>query len=394
MAVSTNPSTAVAAVSGSLLALGGTLWAGAARAELGINFPRPAAGVAQEIYNIHMLTTTIATVLLVIIFGFVIYSLIHHRKSRGYVADQHFHESWFGHWSWVIVPVLVLGVDMTIAHSAQKTLEKVWDVPKGEDMLDVKVTGHQWWWEFEYLDESVDIDGKPHPVTVESRFVPKDKSGDLYLREVDNPLVLPVGRKIRFLHTSADVNHAFWVPELAVKKDAIPGYVTETWVDLNREGTFRGQCAELCGTWHSRMPIVVESVSEDKYKTWVEQQKQAMVASAAEASMDRTWTQDELMEKGQAEYNVKCAACHQITGKGLPPAFPPLAGSKVTTGPIAGHLETVLNGRPGTAMVAWNALTDLELAAIITYERNAWGNDTGDVIQPRDIKAARSVAVK
>jgi cytochrome c oxidase subunit 2 len=190
------------------------------------------------------------------------------------------------------------------------------------------------------------------------------------------------------------VNHAFWVPELAVKKDAIPGYVTETWVDLNREGTFRGQCAELCGTWHSRMPIVVESVSEDKYKAWVDEQKQAMLASAAEASMDKDWTKDELMEKGQAEYNVKCAACHQITGKGLPPAFPPLAGSKVATGPIAGHLETVLNGRPGTAMVAWNALSDLELAAIITYERNAWGNDTGEVIQPRDIKAARSVAVK
>ena len=404
MAVSTHPTNAAGAkaagakaggvISAGLFALGAALWAGAARAELGINFPKPAAGVAQEIYNIHMLTTTIATVLLVIIFAFVIYSLIHHRKSRGYVADQHFHESWFGHWSWVIVPVLVLGIDMTIAHSAQKTLEKVWDVPKGEDMLDVKVTGHQWWWEFEYLDESVDIDGKPHTITVESRFVPKDKAGDLYLRDVDNPIVLPVGRKIRFLHTSADVNHAFWVPELAVKKDAIPGYVTETWVDLNREGTFRGQCAELCGTWHSRMPIVVESVSEDQYKSWVEEQKQAMLASAAEASMDKDWTKDELMEKGQAEYNVKCAACHQITGKGLPPAFPPLAGSKVATGPIAGHMETVLNGRPGTAMVAWNALSDLELAAIITYERNAWGNDTGDLIQPRDIKAARSVAVK
>jgi len=386
----------VSSLRGAIAAVGALIsfWARSVSADLGINFPEPAAGVAQEIYNIHMLTATIATVLLVIIFGFVTYSLIHHRKSRGYVADQHFHESWFGHWSWVIVPVLVLGVDMTIAHSAQKTLEKVWEVPKGEDMLDVKVTGHQWWWEFEYLDESVDIDGKPRTITVESRFVPKDKAGDLYLRDVDNPLVLPVGRKIRFLHTSADVNHAFWVPELAVKKDAIPGYVTETWVDLNREGTFRGQCAELCGTWHSRMPIVVESVSEDKYKAWVDEQKQAMVASAAEASMDKDWSKEELMEKGQAEFNVKCAACHQITGKGLPPAFPPLAGSKVATGPIAGHLETVLNGRPGTAMVAWNALSDLELAAIITYERNAWGNDTGDVIQPRDIKAARSVAVK
>jgi cytochrome c oxidase subunit II len=370
------------------------VWTGPAAAELGINFPQPAAGVAQEIYNIHMLTTTIAAVLLVIIFGFVIYSLVHHRKSRGYVADQHFHESWFGHWSWVIVPVLVLGIDLTIAHSAQKTLENVWEVPKGEDLMDVKVVGHQWWWEYEYLDHSVEVDGQPKHVRIESRFTPKDKSGDLYLRAVDNPLVLPVGTKIRFLHTSADVNHAFWVPELAVKKDAIPGYVTETWVDLNREGTFRGQCAELCGTWHSRMPIVVESVSKEKFASWMDQQKQVMLASAAEANVDKTWTKDDLMAKGQDLFNSKCSACHQINGKGLPPAFPALAGSKIATGPIEGHLNIVLNGKPGTAMVPWNSLNDLELAAIITYERNAWGNDTGDVVQPRDLRAARTLVVK
>ena len=369
-------------------------WAGPAAAELGINFPQPAAGVAQEIYDIHMLTTTIAAVLLVLIFGFVIYSLVHHRKSRGYVADQHFHESWFGHWSWVIVPVLVLGVDLTIANSAQKTLERVWEVPKGEDLMDVKVVGHQWWWEYEYLDHSVEVDGQPKHVRIESRYVPQDKAGDLYLRAVDNPLVLPVGTKIRFLHTSADVNHAFWVPELAVKKDAIPGYVTETWVDLNREGTFRGQCAELCGTWHSRMPIVVESVSKEKFASWMDQQKQVMLASAAEANVDKTWTKDDLLAKGQDLYNSKCSACHQINGKGLPPAFPALAGSKIATGPIQGHLDIVLNGKAGTAMVPWNSLNDLELAAIITYERNAWGNDTGDVVQPRDVRAGRSLAVK
>jgi cytochrome c oxidase subunit 2 len=378
----------------SLLALSAP-WAGNARAELGINFPEPAAGVAQEIYDIHMLTATIATVLLVIIFAVVGYSLVHHRKSRGYQADQHFHESWFGHWSWVIVPVLVLGIDLTIAHSAQKTLEKVWEVPKGEDLLDVKVIGHQWWWEFEYLDHSVNVDGQPRTVRVESRFTPQDKAGDLYLREVDNPLVLPVGGKVRFLHTSADVNHAFWVPELAVKKDAIPGYVTETWVDLNREGTFRGQCAELCGTWHSRMPIVVEAVAKDKFDAWIDDQKKVMLASAAEAAnVDKTWSKEDLMDKGQGLYNSKCGACHQINGKGLPPAFPALAGSPVATGPIEGHLGVVLNGRPGTAMVAWNALNDLEIAAIVTYERNAFGNDTGDLVQPRDVKAARSLAVK
>jgi cytochrome c oxidase subunit 2 len=369
-------------------------WAGGACAEMRLNFPEPAAGVAQEIYDIHMLTTTIATVLLVIIFSVVGYSLYHHRKSRGYEADQKFHETWFGRWSWVIVPVLVLGVDLTIASSAQKTLEKVWEVPKDVDLLDVKVIGHQWWWEYEYLDHSVEIDGQPKLVKVESRYVPEDKSGDRYLREVDNPLVLPVGKKVRFLHTSADVLHAFWVPELAVKKDAIPGYVTETWVDLNREGRFSGQCAELCGTWHSRMPIEVEVVSPEKFDTWLEDQKQVMLAAAAEASMDKDWTMEELMEKGQADYNTKCASCHQITGKGLPPAFPALAGSAIATGPIQPHMDIVLNGKQGTAMVAWNTLSDLELASIITYERNAWGNDTGDLVQPRDVKAARSLAVK
>ena len=374
-----------------------TAWAGNASAEMKLNFPEPAAGVAQEIYDIHMLTSGIATVLLVIIFAVVGYSLFYHRKSRGYEADQNFHESWFGHWAWVIVPVLVLGVDLTIASSAQKTLEKVWEVPKGEDLIDVKVIGHQWWWEFEYLDHSVEVDGKPQPLTVESRYVPKDQvTADSagYLRAVDNPLVLPVGKKVRFLHTSADVLHAFWVPELAVKKDAIPGYVTETWVDLNREGRFSGQCAELCGTWHSRMPIEVEVVSEEKYDTWVAEQKNVMLAAAAEASVDKDWTKGELMEKGMAEYNTKCASCHQITGQGLPPAFPALKGSAIAMGDIQAHLNIVLNGKPGTAMVAWNTLNDLELAAIITYERNAWGNDTGDLVQPRDIKAARSLAVK
>jgi cytochrome c oxidase subunit 2 len=372
-------------------------WAGNASAEMRLNFPEPAAGVAQEIYDIHMLTSGIAAVLLVIIFAVVGYSLVYHRKSRGYEADQNFHETWFGRWSWVIVPVLVLGVDLTIASSAQKTLEKVWEVPKGEDLIDVKVIGHQWWWEFAYLDHSVEVDGKPQPLTVESRYVPQDQvtpDSAGYLRAVDNPLVLPVGKKVRFLHTSADVLHAFWVPELAVKKDAIPGYVTETWVDLNREGRFSGQCAELCGTWHSRMPIEVDVVSEEKYNTWVEDQKNVMLASAAEASSDKDWTMDELMEKGMAEYNTKCASCHQITGQGLPPAFPALKGSAMATGDIQAHLDIVLNGKQGTAMVAWNTLNDLELAAIITYERNAWGNDTGDLVQPRDIKAARSLAVK
>ena len=359
----------------SMSALGGT-----AQAEWGLNFPEPAAGVARDIYDIHMLTMGVATLLLVIVFAIVIYSLYAHRKSRGFEADQNFHKTWFGNWSWVLVPALVLGVDLTIASNAQTVLEAVWEVPKDEDLMDVKVTGHQWWWEFDYLD---------HDIKVESRYIPEEESGDLYLRSVDNHLVLPVGKKIRFLHTSADVLHAFWVPELAVKKDAIPGYVTETWVDLDREGIFRGQCAEICGTWHSRMPIVVEAVSQQRFDEWLKEQNELKIVAAAEAASDKTWSMEDLMEKGRGLYNTKCAACHQVTGTGLPPAFPPLKGSAMAVGPIGAHLDIILNGKPGTAMQPWNSLNDLEIAAITTYERNAWGNDTGDKIQPADVRAAR-----
>ncbi len=356
------------------------LGAGPAAAEYGLNFPQPAAPVAQEIYDIHMLTMQIATVLLVIVFAFIIYSLYFHRKSRGYQADQNFHKTWFGNWSWVIVPGLVLGVDLTIAGSAQKVLERIWVVPEDQELLDVKVVGHQWWWEFQYLD---------HDLTVESRYVPKEESGDLYLRAVDNALVLPTNKRIRFLHTSADVNHAFWVPELGFKKDAIPGYVTETWAEIDREGTFTGQCAELCGTWHSRMPIVVQAVSQEEFGRWVDDQKAMKLAAVAEASSDKVWSKEELMEKGRDKYNTICAACHQVTGLGLPPAFPGLKGSAIATGPIPAHLDIVLNGKEGTAMQAWNSLNDLDIAAIVTYERNAWDNNTGDVIQPADVRAAR-----
>lgn len=363
-----------------LLLILGMVQLGTAHAEFGVNFPEPAGELAQNIFDIHMLTMSIATILLIIVFAIVIYSIYYHRKSRGYQADQNFHNTWFGHWSWVIVPVLVLGVDFTIANNANTVLKTVWEVPKEKDIMDLKVTGHQWWWEFDYLD---------HGVKVESRALTKEQSGDLYLRDVDNRLVLPTGKKIRFLHTSADVNHAFWVPELAFKKDAIPGYITETWIELDREGVFRGQCAELCGTWHSRMPIVVESVSPERFAQWVDEQNAIKVAAAAEASSSKTWSKDELIAKGEELYNTKCAACHQITGTGLPPAFPPLKGSAIATGPIAGHLKIVLNGKEGTAMQSWSSLNDLEIAAIITYERNAWGNDTGDVIQPADVKSAR-----
>lgn len=356
-------------------------WTGSVYAEYGLNFPEPASATARDIYDLHMNTVWIITILMIIVICIVAYSLYFHRKSRNFEPDLELHKGWFARRSWIIVPILVLAVDLSIAGNAERVLKQLWLVPKDENMMDVKVIGHQWWWEYVYID---------HGVTVESRFVAKEKSGDLYLRDVDNPLVLPTHTKIRFLHTSADVIHAFWVPELGMKKDAIAGYITETWTELDREGTFRGQCAELCGTWHARMPIVVEAVSTEKFESWVESQKAIMLAAAEEAASDKVWSRDELMEKGLTTYNKNCSVCHQLGGEGLPPAFPALKGGAITTGPLPEHINIILKGKLEKGMPAWaEQMNNLEIAAVITYERNAWGNDTGDIVQPSDVGAAR-----
>ena len=352
--------------------------AGTAYAEYQFNFPEPVSPTAVDILKIHTLTSTVLVVILSIIIVVVGYILFFHRKSRGFQPDLKLHKTAFARWAWLIIPVLVLGVDLTIAGNAERVLETLWLVPQDEDMMDIKVTGHQWWWEYEYPD---------YGVKIESRYTPQEQAGDLYLREVDNPLVLPTHKKIRFLHTSADVIHAFWVPQLGMKKDAIAGYITETWTEIQTEGTFRGQCAELCGTWHARMPVVVKAVSMDEFTQWVDKQKNVMLAAATEAASNKTWSREELMEKGRGSYNTYCSACHQLGGDGLPPNFPPLKGSKIATGPVAGHLDRVLHGK--NMMPAWDTLNNLELAAIITYERNSWGNNTGDMVQPADVQAAR-----
>lgn len=216
----------------------------------------------------------------------------------------------------------MLGIDLTIAGTAQPILERLWVGPKDDIAMDIKVTGHQWWWEFEYLDQQIRI---------ESRATDQATAGEYYLRDVDNRLVLPTGVPIRFLHTSTDVLHAMWVQALGFKKDAIPGYITETWAELDTEGVYRGQCAELCGTHHARMPLVVEVVSPEAFKSWAAGQQATMAAAAAEAAADREWALADLMEKGRNLYNSKCGACHQINGEGLQPAFPALKGNAVAT---------------------------------------------------------------
>lgn len=352
-----------------------------ASAEMAWNLPTPAATITQEIYDLHMLTAYVATIIMVIVTAIIVYALVKFRKSAGYEADQEFNHSWFGRWSWVLVPVIVLGIDFSIAGSATKTLKNVESYEDSD--VTIKIIGSQWKWTYEYMDDGIKV------VSNLNKDVPEDS--DLYLRDVDNPLILPVNQRIRFLHTAADVLHAWWVPEIAYKKDAIPGYINETWAVIEKEGTYRGQCAENCGTGHAFMPIVVEVVSEKKYAEWVDGQKVAMAAEAAELTADKTWSMAELMERGEKVYNTNCTACHQATGLGIPNVFPALKGSKMAISDMAAHLDMVIHGsKTNPVMAAWGKqLNDLELAAVITYERNAWGNNTGDTVQPAEIKSAR-----
>jgi len=350
-----------------------------ALADFKYNLPEPASTITSDIYDLHMLTTYVAIIIMIIVTAILGYSLYTHRKSRGYEADQKFHEGWFGRWSWVLVPVIVLGIDFSIAHDAISTLNKVESYPKAD--ITIKVTGSQWKWTYEYMDEGIKFTSNLKKLPPGSEF---------YLREVDKPLVLPNNKTIRFLHTATDVLHAWWVPSIVYKKDSIPGYINETWTHLTKEGTYRGQCAEMCGTGHAFMPIVVNVVSADEYDSWVVAQQTLNAAAAAEAASDKTWSKDELYARGEAIYNTNCVACHQANGEGLAGVFPALKGSKIATKDKAAHINIVLNGKAGTAMAPWGAqLNSLELASVITYERNAWGNDTGDAVQPKDIEQQR-----
>ena len=213
---------------------------------------------------------------------------------------------------------------------------------------------------------------------------------DTYLLEVDNPLIIPVGRKVRFLLTSNDVIHSWWVPDFAVKKDAIPGFINESWTMVEQPGIYRGQCTELCGKDHGFMPVVVRAVPADEYDAWYAEQLgvAAVAEETIEAEAEQEWTDDVLLAKGEEIYSAHCVACHQANGAGVPPVFPAIAGSAVATGPVDAHLDVVYNGRPGTAMQAFGQqLTATEIAAVMHYQRNAFGNDTGDVVQPQDVLA-------
>ena len=354
--------------------------AGGASAGYGLNLHRGVTPIAHEAYDLHMMILWICVAIGVVVFGAMFYSILNHRKSKGAVAAQ-FHESTAVEVVWTIIPFLIL---IGMAIPATKALIAMEDTSNSD--LSIKVTGYQWKWQYEYLDDGISFFSAL--ATPKDEIYDRQAKNEHYLLEVDHPMVVPVGKKVRLLITASDVIHAWWVPELGMKKDAIPGFVNEMWFRIDEPGIYRGQCAELCGKDHGFMPIVVDARSEADYAAWVAEQKMAM--ASVSAANEREWTKAELMERGEKVYNTTCAACHQANGQGIPGAFPALAGSRIATGPVADHIHLVMNGKAGTAMAAFGAqLSDADMAAVITYERNAWGNDTGDVVQPGDIKAAR-----
>lgn len=360
------------------------------------NFPPPVTPIARDTLHIHNQFMTIITIMFVVVFAIMIYSMIRHRKSAGHTPAKFSGPTGTVQWLWALVPfAILLFVDYVLmgipAYHAVVDME---DTRTRADMV-LKVTGMQWKWQYEYPDSGIKYVSTLS--TPREQVANREPKGEHYLLEVDNPVVLPVGKKVRILLTSTDVIHTWWVPQFGVKRDAIPGFLRETWVRIDEPGIYRGQCAELCGKDHGFMPVVVHAVPEPEYLAWVDRKKSEMAASAAGAG--KTWSRAELTAAGAEVYAKQCAVCHQPAGQGLPPAFPALAGSKIVRGPLLGadgkllkdgHVDRVLNGKPGTAMQAFkNTLSDSELAAVITYERNSFGNAAGDLIQPAQIKALR-----
>jgi cytochrome c oxidase subunit 2 len=344
------------------------------------NMTEGATEVSKAVYDVHMLILWICVAISIVVYAVMFYAIFKFRKSRGAVPAQ-FHESATLELIWTVVPAIILVI---MAFPATKAMIRLYDHAGSE--MTVKVTGYQWKWQYEYLDSGVKFFSNLK--TPQEQIFKDDPKGENYLVEVDNPLVIPAGKKVRFVITANDVLHSWWVPAFGWKQDAIPGFINENWTKVDEPGIYRGQCAELCGRNHGFMPVVVEVKPEAEFNAWMEQQKLAMAEAAS--SSDRTFSKDELMDKGAQVYNAACAACHQANGQGLPPAFPALIGSAIVKGPVADHLRIVVHGKAGTAMQAFGAqLNDADIAAVITYERNSWGNDTGDLVQPADVKAAR-----
>lgn len=370
-----------------------------------LGFSEPASEMAAIQQNLNIFMMVIITIIGAGVFGVMFYSIVRHRKSRGHQAAN-FHENTLVEIIWTAVPMVII-ILMAIPATTAIIKYKDTDAPD----ITIKATGYQWKWSYDYIGQGISFYSQltTPPEEIGGPYynadAPANPQSENYLLEVDNELVVPVGKKVRLLLTAADVIHAWWVPQLGVKQDAIPGLVRDAWFEANRTGTYRGQCAELCGKNHGFMPIVVRVVEEPEYEQWLNEQgavadagtpeplqisdAQEIAAAAADEEPVGEWTMETAMTRGEEVYGTYCAACHQANGEGLLPAFPALKGADIVLNDAAAHIDIVLRGKVGTTMAAFNYLSDTDIAAIITYERNAWGNNTGDLITPDAIQSAR-----
>jgi len=336
--------------------------------------------ISRQVYDLHMTIFYICVGIGVVVFGVLFWSVFQHRKSKGAVPAT-FHESTKLELAWTIVPTLIL---IVMAIPATQVLVQMYDTG-GEDM-NIEVRGYQWKWQYKYLDEDYNNSYSffSSLATPRSQITNRSEKADTYLLEVDEHLRIPINRKVRFLVTSEDVIHAWWVPDFGIKRDAVPGMLNELWAIVETPGIYRGQCTELCGKDHGFMPIVVEAMPEAEFDAWYATKVSSELVR--QESMSKTFTHDELMVQGEAIYGTYCSSCHMANGEGVPPVFPAIAGSSVAKGSRNDHLSLVVNGVSGSAMQAFGKQLDaVQLASVVHYQRNAFGNDVGDVSQPQDV---------
>lgn len=349
-----------------------------------LNMTKGVTEISQQVYQLHMTIFWICCVIGAVVFGIMFWSIIRHRKARG-VQPASFHESTKIEILWTAIPVVIL---IGMAVPATKTLIAMEDTSAAD--VTVLVTGSQWKWHYKYLEHEVEYFSLL--ATPREQITNRLAKGENYLLEVDRPLVIPTGKKIRFLMTSDDVIHSWWVPAFAIKKDANPGFINEAWTRVDEPGIYRGQCAELCGKDHAFMPIVVIAKEPADYYAWItaEETRLAAAKAAERELLAMNMTMDELMRTGEQVYQGWCTACHQATGTGLPGIFPAIKGSQLVLNDRAAHINIIVNGKPGTAMQAFGKQLSLkELAAVITYTRNAFDNNTGDTVQAADVFAVQ-----
>ncbi|WP_395345633.1 cytochrome c oxidase subunit II [Ningiella sp. W23] len=338
--------------------------------------------ISQDVYGLHMMMFYICVVIAVLVFGVMFYSMIKHRKSKG-AKPANFHDNVKVEIAWTVVPFMIL---IAMAVPAASTLIEMEDASKAD--ITVLVTGSQWKWHYKYMDNDVEFFSTL--ATQREQIQNKFTKGENYLLEVDRPLVIPTGKKVRFLITSDDVIHSWWVPDFAVKKDANPGFINEAWTNVNEPGVYRGQCAELCGKDHGFMPIVVIAKDPAEYDAWIDEQEAIALRAKEEEQrlLAMNMSMEELMADGKRVYDAVCASCHMPNGEGLAGVFPAIKGSPVALGPQEDHIGIIVYGQSGTAMQSFSRqLTMSEIAAVVTFQRNAWGNDTGEMVQAKDVNA-------